>query len=135
MAGRRGQSVAYLHVGREVVGRVARRAKIDHFDLAARVRLDEDVLWLEVAVDEVELVHKVVVERMYRVVGALVAQIELLYRRADAVAAAAIVVHVALRLKTRERMGLPGHILLRLEQAMVVVDAVQRLLHHILVFL
>ena len=43
-----------LHVGGEVVAREARGAEVDHLDLAAGVGLDEDVLRLEVAVDQVE---------------------------------------------------------------------------------
>lgn len=34
----------------------ATAAKVDHLDLAARVRLDQDVLWLQVAVDQLEVV-------------------------------------------------------------------------------
>ena len=43
-----------LHVRGEVVAREARGAEVDDLDLAARVGLDEDVLRLEVAVDQVE---------------------------------------------------------------------------------
>ena len=53
---------ARLHVAREVVRREARRAEVDHLDLASRVRLDQDVLGLEVAVDETERVN--VLERL-----------------------------------------------------------------------
>ena len=34
----------------------ATAAKVDHLDLAVRVRLDQDVLWLQVAVDQLEVV-------------------------------------------------------------------------------
>lgn len=34
----------------------ATASKVDHLDLAARVRLDQDVLWLQVAVDQLEVV-------------------------------------------------------------------------------
>ena len=49
-----GAEVQDLHVGGEVVAREARGAEVDDLDLAARVGLDEDVLRLEVAVDQVE---------------------------------------------------------------------------------
>jgi predicted RNA-binding protein len=37
-----------------VVGGEAGRTEVNHFDLTPGEGLDEDVLWLEVAVDEVE---------------------------------------------------------------------------------
>jgi len=48
-----GRSVrARLHVRAQVVGREARRAKVDDLDLTAAVALDENVLGLEVAMDD-----------------------------------------------------------------------------------
>jgi hypothetical protein len=41
-----------------VVSREARGAEVDDLDLAARVGLDEDILGLEIAVDQVEAVHE-----------------------------------------------------------------------------
>ena len=49
-----GAEVQDLHVGGEVVAREARGAEVDDLNLTARVGLDEDVLRLEVAVDQVE---------------------------------------------------------------------------------
>ena len=43
-----------LHVRTEVVGDVAAGAKVDDLDLAPAVALDQDVLRLQVAVDEVQ---------------------------------------------------------------------------------
>ena len=41
-----------------MVAREARGAEVDDLDLAARVGLDEDILGLEIAVDQVEVVHE-----------------------------------------------------------------------------
>lgn len=38
-----------LDVGGEVVRDEARRAEVDHFDVAARIRLYEHIFWLEIA--------------------------------------------------------------------------------------
>lgn len=37
----------------------ARRPKINDFDLALRVRLDKDVLWFQIAMDQIQVMNKV----------------------------------------------------------------------------
>ena len=36
----------------------AAAAKVDHFDLTARVRLDQDVLWLEITVNQLKIMDE-----------------------------------------------------------------------------
>jgi len=49
---------ARLDVRREMVSNEARRAKIDHFDLAARIRANKYVFRLQVAVDQPKTVNE-----------------------------------------------------------------------------
>jgi len=53
----RGVVVAGLDVEGEGVGSAAAAAKVVEFDLVLAVRAHENIFWLDIAVDEIEIVH------------------------------------------------------------------------------
>lgn len=48
-----------MHIAAQVVMDEARTPEIDHLDLTSRIGLDQNVLWLEIAVDKAEAVNEI----------------------------------------------------------------------------